>query len=186
MHTIGPLRRAHGLLGAASLVWLAATGSPAQTTDSYALPLAKATEWQVFVFGARVPDALAEEPVPFTVEAAWQVNDETASRRLTGTATRFRTTQLSLNVPAGCSSLLVSLDWQAPGVDLDIGLSCSSLGLRLAPLFTVLKPERVRLDAQTAPFYRWLASEHPDWWKGYPFWAEIRPAPTRDVPKEPG
>jgi hypothetical protein len=90
---------------------------------------------------------------------------------------------LKLSLPAGCSALTVALDWQAPGVDLDLGLECRSPAMHLAPLLTVLRPEKVRLDAQTAPFYQRLSSEHPDWWKGYPFWAEIEPAP-RPAPKE--
>jgi hypothetical protein len=181
MHRVTHLGWPRLRLTAAAL--LLAAGSQAQTNGSYDLPLAEASEWRVFVFGARFPGALADKPVPFTVDAKWQANDGPGNQRLTGKTNRFKTTELSLSVPAGCSSLVLSLDWEVPGVDLDIGLSCESLGMRLAPVFTVLKPERVRLDAQTAPFYKWLASSHPDWWKGYPFWAEIEPAPKHDPAK---
>lgn len=177
-------RRAHGWLAATALTCLPAVVSAAPTPRAHELPLTEATEWTVLVFGARFPDALADKPVPFTVEAKWQAGGQAGGSSLNGNATRFATAGLPLAVPGDCSSLVVSLNWEAPGVDLDLGLIGVSSGLRLAPLFTVLKPERVRLDAQTAPFYRWLASAHPDWWKGYPFWAEVEAAPRRDHPKE--
>ncbi len=176
-------RRAHEWLVVGALACLPVVVSAAPTPGSYELPLAEATEWTVLVFGARVPAARADKPVPFTIEAKWQAGGKAGGNSLNGTATRFGTTELSLAVPAQCSSLIVSIDWEAPGVDLDMGLTCVSSGLRLAPLFTVLKPERVRLDAQTAPFYKWLAAAHPDWWKGHPFWAEVEAAPKRDQPK---
>jgi hypothetical protein len=152
----------------------------AQEPGPPSLPLAEATEWQVLVFGARVPSGVADKPVPFTVKVAWQAEGAPASRDLPGKVSWLKTERLALSVPAGCRSLSVGLDWQTPGVDLDLGLECPARGWRLAPLFTVLKPERVRLDAQTAPFHQWLASRHPDWWRAYPFWAEIAPAPKAE------
>lgn len=177
-------RRTYGWFVSTALACLPAMVSAAPTpSGAYELPLAEATEWTVLVFGARFPAGLSDKPVPFTVEAKWQAGGKPGELSLTGKATRFGTAELSLAVPADCSSLVVSLDWEALAVDLDMGLACASSGTRLAPLFTVLKPERVRLDAQTAPFYTWLASSHPDWWKGCPFWAEVRPAPKRDQPE---
>jgi hypothetical protein len=178
-------RYLHTCLGAAVL-WLLAPGVLAQANGSYELPLPGATEWKIVVFGARFPEALSGKPVPFTIRASWQANGEAGGEELTGEVSWLKTAELSATAPAGCSSLAISLDWEAPGVDLDLGLSCTSPQMRLAPIFTVLKPERVRLDAQTAPFYKWLASAHPDWWKGYPFWAEVEPGPRPGTPKGSG
>jgi hypothetical protein len=180
MHRVMNGNWAHRWLVGTALAWLACAPEAAPAEGAYKLPMPEATDWTVLVFGARLPAALSDKPVPFTVEAKWEAGGKEGGQSLSGKATRFATTQLSLTVPGECSSLIVSLNWDAVGVDLDIGLICASSGLRLAPIFTVLKPERVRFDAQTAALYNWLAAEHPDWWKGYPFWAEVEPAPKRD------
>ncbi len=145
--------------------------------EHYRLPLATATEWQVLVFGARFPAALQSKPVAFAAKATWQTPAGAESKDLSGNVAFLKTSRLSLAIPAGCTSLAVALDWQASGVDLDLGLECAAPMLRLAPILTVVQPEKVRFDSQTAPFYEWLTARHPDWWKGYPFWAEVQPAP---------
>ena len=182
MHPLGLARavlRAALAVWAGSALWLAA----AEPSAPLQLPFPAATEWQVLVFGARFPAASARVGVPFTVKVSWRVGNSPGAQELAGTASWLKTTRVALSLPAGCDALEVLLDWQAPGVDLDLGLECAEPRLRLAPVFTVLQPERVRLDAQTVPFYQWLSARHPEWWKGYPFWAEVEPAP-RPSPSE--
>jgi hypothetical protein len=152
---------------------------------AYRLPLAQPTEWRVLVFGARFPSAVERKMVPFTVKATWQAGGVGGSKELAGSASWLKTAQLALSIPAGCTALAVTLDWQAPDVDLDLGLECAAPLLRLAPVLTVLRPERVRLDAQTAPFYQWLSAQYPEWWRGYPFWAEVHPAPRPPAKESP-
>jgi len=174
MRAVKPFRRLLPL--AAGLVCVAAFGAETDP-KAYRLPLASATEWQIVVFAARVPAALQEKPVAFTLKAAWQTPAGAEAKELSGSVAFLKITRLPLSVPAGCSALTVTLDWPNAQVDLDLGLECAAPVLRLAPVLTVLKPERVRFDAQTAPFYEWLTAQHPDWWRGYPFWAEVKAAP---------
>jgi len=185
MHPLKAVSLAMGVTFA--LVVLAAPPAIAVGLDpaAYRLPLAQPTEWQVLVSGTRFPSAAKGKAVPFAVKATWQAGGVAGSKDLTGNASWLKTTRLALSVPAGCSALVVTLDWQAPGVDLDLGLECAAPLLRLAPVLTVLRPEKVRLDPQTAPFYEWLSSQHPEWWRGYPFWAEVQPAPRPPAKESP-
>jgi hypothetical protein len=175
MHSVR--RLAPLLLGVALACACATLAGLAAPPGPYQLPLAQATEWQVCVFAARVPEPLRSKPLAFTAKATWQAGGAAGAKELQGNATWLKTVRLPLSVPAGCSALSVVLDWSADAVDLDLGLECPALGLHVAPVLTVLKPEKARLDAQTAPFFQWLSSQHPEWWKGYPFWADVGPAP---------
>jgi len=185
MHPLKPMPLAMGLTVALTILALAPAPAGGVAPAACRLPLAQPTEWQVLVFGTRFPSATKEKTVPFTVKATWQTGGVAGSKDLTGSASWLKTARLALSVPAGCTALTVTLDWQARGVDLDLGLECAAPLLRLAPVLTVLKPEKVRLDAQTAPFYEWLSSQHPEWWRGYPFWAEVQPAPRPSAKESP-
>lgn len=162
---------------AAVLLAAGCGGAWAQDAASYGLPLEQASEWTVIVFGARFPESVRAKAMDFTAHATWKVGENAGEAKLSGEVGYLEKTELSLSVPARCSELSVTLDWSDKLVDLDVGLWCAARELRLAPIFTVLKPERVRLDAQTSKLYAWLAKEHPEWWKGYPFWAEVQAAP---------
>jgi len=149
----------------------AAPGGPPKA--AYVLPLPAATEWQVLVFAAYVPEAERDQPVPYEIDVRYAQGGDQRTQ-LQGQVKWLQTDRLKLALPAGCEGFSLTLRWAAQRLacDLDLGLEQVGTGLKLAPLFTTLRSERLTYTADTLPFYQWLTSTYGEWWRGYPFWAE--------------
>jgi hypothetical protein len=149
-------------------------GGPPQ--PEYKLPLAEATEWQVLVFAAYVPEAERAQAVPFEVEVRWTGAGDGQSK-LAGQVKWQQIERQKLALPAGCTGVSLRLSWPAERArcDLDLGLEQVGTSVKLAPLFTTLRDERLLYNAETLPLYQWLTTTYAEWWRGYPFWAELPP-----------
>ena len=161
---------------AAALAFVCSLGLGGPPKPEYALPLPAATEWQVLVFAAYVPEAARQQAVPYEVEVRFAPGGE-AGTKLAGQVKWLQIVRQKLTLPAGCSSLRLALKWPAEraSCDLDLGLEQVGGGVKLAPLFTALRGERLIYSSETLPFYRWLTTTYGEWWRGYPFWAELPP-----------
>ncbi len=95
-------------------------------------------------------------PVPYTITLTFTCDDEVPAPKLEGAVGWLEVRRQAFSAPEGCRAMTVSLHWAVAAADLDMGIKERVSGLRAAPLLTTLRPESMRLDEQTMPFWSWL------------------------------
>jgi hypothetical protein len=162
----------------AAFLLLVAGVAPAQHT----LPLPGETNWKVMVFGCYFPEDHKQQAAAYTVEAKWRCAGEEHTQTLTGQVKWLETASQELALPPNVEEFSLSLDWEDDRLDLDLGMEEVGGRRRIAPLFTVLKPEKVLYTPEYADLLNWLDTNYPGWTEGYPFWADLEPAAEEGSP----